>query len=149
MVARQRSGLKHRVRDVETRPADRLGEQIGPIATKSESNKQDSANGAIRAELIGDDTASAVGNTVTATSPVLALCARLVEAGTDPATPLEAYRGTTLCLHVRSIGTAARLEINAKGTGFIARHAVRTAPPIASAVREGCRRRDEIGGGGR
>ena len=36
----------------------------------------------------------------------------VVEAGHDPATPLEAYRGDTLCLRVNSIGRAARLEAN-------------------------------------
>jgi len=36
---------------------------------------------------------------------------RLVEAGHDPSTPLEAYRGTTLCLRVRSIGAGARLTV--------------------------------------
>jgi hypothetical protein len=33
------------------------------------------------------------------------------EAGHDPDTPLEAYRGTTMCLKVRSIGEGAKLTV--------------------------------------
>jgi hypothetical protein len=72
----------------------------------------------IQAQLSGDDTCTALGITVRSSSPVLALCRKLVEAGHDPATPLEAYRGDTLCLRVRSIGRAAKLEVNSEGTGF-------------------------------
>jgi hypothetical protein len=85
----------------------------------------------IRAELRGDHTCTALGITICAYAPVLELCRKLIAAGHDPATPLDAYRGETLCLHVLAIGEAAQLEINAKGSGFIARRAVRTAPPIA------------------
>lgn len=45
---------------------------------------------AIRADLEGDDTCSALGVTVRSSSPVLALCRQLVDAGHDPTTPLEA-----------------------------------------------------------
>jgi hypothetical protein len=44
-------------------------------------------------------------------APVLALCRALIEAGHDPNTPLEAYRGATLCLRVRSIGEGAKLTV--------------------------------------
>src|SRR5262249_9799 len=63
--------------------------------------------------------------TVQSSSPVLLLCSRLIDAGHDPATPLHVYRGDVLALRVRSIGEAVRLEVNAKGTGFIAHRAVR------------------------
>jgi ribonucleoside-diphosphate reductase alpha chain len=72
----------------------------------------------IYAEIVGDDFCQAVGLTARSTSPVLALCRKLLEAGFDPKTRLEAYRGDVLCLHVRSIGEAARLEVNSGGTGF-------------------------------
>jgi len=65
----------------------------------------------VRAELIGADTAVAAGITATGHAPLLTLCRRLVEAGHDPSTPLEAYRGTTLCLRARSIGAGARLTV--------------------------------------
>jgi hypothetical protein len=65
----------------------------------------------IRAELSGDRRCSAIGITATGNAPVLALCRRLIEAGHDPAARLEAYRGTTLCLRVRSIGEGARLTV--------------------------------------
>jgi hypothetical protein len=61
----------------------------------------------------------------------LKLCRMLVGAGFDPRTPLEAWRNRTLALRVRSIGEAALLEINSKGTDFIRRSSVRTAPPVA------------------
>ena len=76
----------------------------------------------IRAELSGSDCASACGVAVRGGSPVIALCRQLVAAGYDPRTPLEAYRGKTLCLHVRSIGEAAGLEIATHGVGFRKRH---------------------------
>jgi hypothetical protein len=65
----------------------------------------------IRIGLVGNDTATAAGLTVVAHSPVLAMCRRLVAAGDDPATPLEAYRGPMLCLRVRSIGEGAALTV--------------------------------------
>jgi hypothetical protein len=64
----------------------------------------------IRADLIGHATASACGLVAHSGSPVIALCRRLVDAGHDPESSLEAYRGATLCLTVRSIGEAANLQ---------------------------------------
>ena len=72
---------------------------------------------AIKAELSGSSTASAYGIVARTGSPVLELCRRLVAAGIDPKTPLEAYRGKMLCLKVRSIGEAARLVVSASGNG--------------------------------
>jgi hypothetical protein len=86
----------------------------------------------IRAQLIGSDRCNAIGFTARGAAPVLQLCRLLVGAGINPDTPLHAYRGDTLCLIVRSIGEAANLELNSKGTAFVRRpQAVRTAPPIA------------------
>jgi hypothetical protein len=48
-------------------------------------------------------------------SVVCALCRRLIEAGHDPAEPMEVYRGATLALHVRSIGEAAGLTVREVG----------------------------------
>ena len=76
------------------------------------------SNGVITAELIGDDQCAACGIEVRCSSPVIALCRQLTDAGADPRTSLEAYRGSVLCLRVRSIGEAAALEINGDGTGF-------------------------------
>jgi hypothetical protein len=73
---------------------------------------------------------------VNAYAPVLTLCRVLMAHGHDPATPLNAYRGGVLALKVRSIGEAARLTLNSKGTGFVTFRApeeaisdVRSAPP--------------------
>jgi hypothetical protein len=64
----------------------------------------------IRGELLGLSQATAAGITVTGRhAPVLSLCRALIEAGHDPAIPLEAYRGAMLCLRVRSIGEGAAL----------------------------------------
>jgi len=68
---------------------------------------------AIVAELSSDSCATALGMTVRSPSPILALCRQLVESSTyASSTPLEAYRGEVLCLRVRSIGEAAKLEID-------------------------------------
>jgi len=66
----------------------------------------------IRADFIGIYQATAAGIRVNGRhAPILALCRALIDAGHDPATPLEAYRGTTLCLRVRSIGEGAKLTV--------------------------------------
>jgi hypothetical protein len=83
---------------------------------------------AIQAELTGSDTATAAGLMVRTHAPLLALCRKLIEAGHDPDRPLEAWRDGTLALTVRTIGEAADLRINSKGTGFIAPNVVRTGP---------------------
>jgi hypothetical protein len=71
---------------------------------------------AILANLSSDSIATALGFTVRSPSPVLALCRKLIEVSTyAPETPLDAYRGKMLCLHVRSIGEGARLQIDGKG----------------------------------
>jgi hypothetical protein len=57
----------------------------------------------IRAEISESNQCDAQGHTVKTSAPVLAMCRKLVEAGFDPATPLHAYRGGTLCLKVSSI----------------------------------------------
>ena len=85
----------------------------------------------IRAELIGAHQCSALGIAAQGTAPVLNLCTLLLASGADPATALHAYRGGMLCLTVRSIGQAARLEISSHGTGFIPIHRRRTASPVA------------------
>jgi hypothetical protein len=67
---------------------------------------------AIRAEITGSTQATACGVTVSSrNAPVTALCRALIEAGLDPAAPLEAYRGETLCLFVISIGAGAQLTV--------------------------------------
>jgi len=66
----------------------------------------------IYADLSNDDVCAALGIKIQSPSPLLDLCRALVERGVDPTTPLEAYRGKTLCLRVRSIGEAANLRIS-------------------------------------
>jgi hypothetical protein len=66
---------------------------------------------ALRAELIGTNRATCRGVTVTGRhAPVLSLCRALIEAGHDPVVALEAYRGNTLCLRVRSLAEGAAVE---------------------------------------
>lgn len=88
----------------------------------------------VRAEIVGDDTAVALGLTVRSTSPVLALCRALIAAGHDPALALQAFRGDTLCLTVRSIAQGARLQVNTAGTGFTPYRI--HAPSAASPMRQ-------------
>jgi hypothetical protein len=97
-------------------------------------------NKVVLAHLTGSTTCTAAGITVTNNAPVLSLCRRLLEAGHDPATRLDVYRGTVLALTVRSIGEAAQLEINSKGTDFVRHRDVRAASPMrksGSACAEG------------
>jgi hypothetical protein len=87
----------------------------------------------IRAELSGSNTCTALGITAQSAAPVLALCRQLIRAGHDPATPLEAYRGDTLALRIKSIGQAARLKIGQSGSGtpiFAYADGADTAPPV-------------------
>lgn len=72
----------------------------------------------IRAELIGNDQCEANGIAVRESAPVLALCRRLIAAGYNSRARLEAWRGETLALCVRSIGEGARLRVASNGVGF-------------------------------
>ena len=80
----------------------------------------------IKCQIIGSDrcTYTAGPNertsltfTVRSGAPVLAMCRKLIEAGYDPARPLHAYRGDTLCLKIRSLHDGAMLECQ-DGGGF-------------------------------
>ena len=85
----------------------------------------------IHATLAGSHTARALGLVVHGPSPVLLLCRQLVELGQNPDRPLDAWRGKTLCLSIRSIGEAAQLKVNNRGTGFVkAARGVRAGPPV-------------------
>ena len=87
----------------------------------------------IRAELIGSDTCTAMGIIARAHAPVLTLCRLLIEAGHNPSARLEAYRGSTLCLTVRSIGEGdaphgqpwrrIRTGLGCTGAAYIAKNA--------------------------
>jgi hypothetical protein len=85
----------------------------------------------IHAELSSDTIAVSCGVEVRTGSPVLALCRELVAEGCNPATRLEAYRGDTLCLTVRSIGEAAKLEVSGHGAGFTRARDGGSAPPVS------------------
>jgi hypothetical protein len=93
------------------------------------TEKQNSSVRVLRAELVGSEVCTAEGLTAVGAAPVLTMCRKLVEAGFDPESGLDAWRGDTLALRVRRIGEAAELEINSKGTDFIRRPAVRRASP--------------------
>jgi len=93
----------------------------------------------IRATLSGSETCTAIGLAVRDVAPVLKLCRVLIEVGYDPATPLLAYRGDTLCLKVRAIGEAAELEPSPRGGGFVRRPDVRAGSPVG-------RKRSALGG---
>jgi hypothetical protein len=71
----------------------------------------------VRAEIVGDDSASAEGITVRGAAPVLALCRKLIEVGVDPDRPLLAFRGTTLCIIANRIGTAAKWTVKERPCG--------------------------------
>jgi hypothetical protein len=78
----------------------------------SELNRQTNLSQVpIRAELIGSNRCEAAGISACGYAPVFKLCRKLVAAGFNPTSPLEAWRCETLCLRVRSIGEGARLTV--------------------------------------
>ena len=94
------------------------------------SNASSEQTQVIRAELAESDTATALGIIAKGSAPIIKLCRLLVEAGHDPATPLEAWRGGTPCLRIRSIGEAAQLRVASHGIGFERPQECTAAPPI-------------------
>jgi hypothetical protein len=72
----------------------------------------------ITAHLHGEQFCEGEGLAGRGEAPVLALCRALVNAGVDPDEPMDVYRGTTVALHIRSIGVAARLRIRGDRVGF-------------------------------
>jgi hypothetical protein len=84
----------------------------------------------IQAQISSDSIATSCGITVETPSPVLSLCRKIIEAGCASSAPLEAYRGDTLALHVRSKGEAATLKVNGHGVGFWMGRELCTAPPM-------------------
>ena len=92
----------------------------------------------IFSQISSDTIATSCGIEIKSPSPVLGLCRRLIAEGCDPTTPLEAYRGDTLCLTIRSIGEAAKLEVG--GVGFIRAREPRPAPYSDYSALQGVRR---------
>jgi hypothetical protein len=84
---------------------------------------------AVHAQIDADNAVSAYGYTAVSTSPVLALCRDLIDAGHLPTAPMLVFRGTMLCLNVRSLEEAAALEVAPRGIGFVP-CAVRRRPPV-------------------
>jgi len=74
----------------------RIDSTTGPATTTS--NAIDLRRlAALCANLVGSDICTAAGIIARSYAPVLALCRRLIQqAGYDPATPLQVYRGATL-----------------------------------------------------
>ena len=130
MLARNGAGSNHCSDNGGPRKAVATGERR--LTSKTEAPDTQ----AIRAELHGSAQCSALALVAVGSSPVLALCRELIDAGHDPSAPLTAYRGDVECLRIRAIGEAAGLEVNAKGTGFIRHRAVRPASPMRSNMRE-------------
>src|SRR5262245_19289382 len=117
---------------------------LGWLATATDSRPHTKPQ-LVRADLVGTDTAIAAGIRATGHAPLLTLCRWLVEAGHDPSTPLEVYRGTTLCLRARSIGAAARLTVR-KGPDGKPRFATyRPAPDGRQSCGGQLRRRSNAG----
>jgi len=106
---------------------DLLGSPITSTPTPKARSSQ-----LIRAELIGSDRCSAAGLTASGHAPVLALARLLIDAGHNPVTPLEVWRGDRVCLHVRSIGEAARLRVASHGVGFEVVSERTAGPPVSS-----------------
>jgi hypothetical protein len=117
----------------ETGPqSDRLGGAIASGNTPPRSKSRELTT-PIRATLIGTDRCDAEGHAVRAYAPALAMCRHLVAAGYDPAPPLEAFRGDTLCLKECSIGEGAKYTVKNSSTGTPALR--RYQEPVLSVAR--------------
>ena len=90
----------------------------------------------IRAKVTGDNYVCE-GNRI---GSLPALCRKLVEAGHDPASRLEVWRGDMLCLKVRSIGEAAGLRITPHSVGFVRLPECTGASPVRTALGAGSSR---------
>jgi hypothetical protein len=84
----------------------------------------------LQGEIVGGDVCTAADITAHGNTPVLELCRLLVAAGHDPATPLKAFHGGALALHVRSIGEGAQLTVRGNGHGFEPSRGRSTGPPV-------------------
>src|SRR5262249_16997742 len=91
----------------------------------------------IVAQLSSDTRAEACGLTVQSGSPVLSLCRQLIEAGHPSSARLEAYRGNTLCLAIRSIGEASGIRVATNGVGFIRVSGLPLAPYMSPPAQAG------------
>lgn len=119
---------------------DQLGGRISHLDNQNRTGPQ-----IVRAELAWSDHATALGLVARSNTPILKLCRMLLEAGYDSSAALEAWRGGTLCLRVRTIGEAARLEVKTAGNGSLMFAPGRgaTAPPVrffeaAGVQQQGC-----------
>jgi hypothetical protein len=91
-------------------PGKRNRQSSSPTALKAQTP--------IRAEISGNDRASAEGISAHGHAPVLRLCRQLLAAGFDPTRPLFAYRRNVLCLIIRAIGEGAALAVDESRAAF-------------------------------
>jgi hypothetical protein len=139
-----------RQRDTQGFPTEKQFERE-PKSTNCAAPRISKHSGPIRAILHGSELCEAEGITGTGSSPVLALCRALVEAGHDPRRPLHAYRGAALALKVRSIGEGATLRVATHGVGFERISGCTEGPPVrqsapAVVVQPGLRGRLRVAG---
>ena len=78
MLPAKSAGVAHRVSGADARGIDQLGGRVNFLATTKIKPPQ-----VIRAELTGADTCTARGITSRSSTPVLAMCRRLIEAGCE------------------------------------------------------------------
>ena len=70
-----------------------VSDQLGRQVIAENIRQERFAQAPIRAELIGSDRCEADGIAAYGYAPVFDLCRKLVAAGVNPASPLEAWRG--------------------------------------------------------
>jgi hypothetical protein len=76
------------------------------VPMRHPTRKQD-----IIAAVEGSDLCHAAGYTVQDSSPILAMCRLLVQAGFDPQRPLLAFRGAELAMRIKSIEYGAHYAV--------------------------------------
>jgi hypothetical protein len=117
--------VRARPRHPQTAPRQAARQRFVPDRTGRQPVQQTAGGSgamtaALRVDLAGDERCTAGAVSVTAHTPLLALCRTLLANGFDPTTRLEAYRGDTLCLLISSIKAAAALTVAETGTRFVA-----------------------------
>jgi hypothetical protein len=133
MLARNGAGLDFGSDRSEARKVVSFGKRDKPPSKPSPRSPQD----AIRAELVGaDECTIAAGITARGKTPILALCRKLIEGGCDPGRRLQAYRGATLCVTVRTIAEGARLTVDEHNGAYFGKWKPFNPSAVSSPVRQ-------------
>jgi hypothetical protein len=116
MAQRNGEGRRHRHGG---NAREELAEQLGgPLEVLPTAENFPPQVRIIRAEIIGENKCRAEGYTVQAPAPVFALCRKLIAVEFNPSMRLEAWRGNTLALTIRTLAEGAALSVDESRSSF-------------------------------